>query len=519
MTVIQSRDAAVDLIDDGDTVGIGGFVAVGIPEYLLEALGERYAETGTPGDLTLYHPAAEGDRQGNGISHLVQNGMIKRTIASHWGFTPDLMERIVEEDVGAYNLPFGAMDHLLRDTAAGKPGTITNVGLGTFVDPRQDGAKANDSTTEDLVDLVTLDGEEYLFYRSVPIDVAIIRGTTADENGNITMEREALESNVLAMAQAAHNSGGTVIAQVERVTKTGTLDPRSVAVPSVLVDAVVEAPASHHPQTYAEAYNPAYSGEIKPPASDSPDDAPLSARKIIARRAAMELSSDAVINLGVGVPELIPAVAAEGGIDDEITQTVESGPVGGSASGGISFGTATGHEALVASTQQFDFYDGGGLDFGFLGMAQIDPDGNINVSRFGSQLPGCGGFINITQNADTVVFCGTLTTNGLELDVGNGELAIEREGDQPKFLESVEQITFSGEYAREIDQPVRYVTERAVFDLREDGLTLVEIAPGIDLEADVLDQLECTPAVEDDVAEMNPDLFRAEPLDLTEYVN
>lgn len=519
MTRIQSREAAVDRIDDGDTVGIGGFVAVGIPEYLLEALGERYAETGAPGDLTLYHPAAEGDRQGNGISHLVQDGMIKRTIASHWGFTPDLMERIVEEDVEAYNLPFGAMDHMLRDTAAGKPGTITNVGLGTFVDPRQDGAKANDITTEDLIDVVTLDGEEYLFYRSVPIDVAIIRGTTADENGNITMEREALESNVLTMAQAAHNSGGTVIAQVERTTETGTLDPRSVAVPGVLVDAVVEAPASHHPQTYAEPYNPAYSGEIKPPASDSPDDAPLSARKIIARRAAMELSSDAVINLGVGVPELIPAVAAEGGIDDEITQTVESGPVGGSASGGISFGTATGHEALVASTQQFDFYDGGGLDFGFLGMAQADPAGNINVSRFGSQLPGCGGFINITQNAETVVFCGTLTTNGLELDVGDGELTIEREGDQPKFIDSVEQITFSGEYAREIDQPVRYVTERAVFDLREDGLTLVEVAPGIDLEADVLDQLECTPAIADDVTEMHPDLFRAEPLDLTEYVD
>ncbi|QFU84885.1 acyl CoA:acetate/3-ketoacid CoA transferase [Natronorubrum aibiense] len=519
MTVIQSRETAVELIDDGDTVGIGGFVAVGIPEYLLEGLGERYAETGTPGDLTLYHPAAEGDRQGNGVSHLVQDGMIERTIASHWGFTPDLMERIVEEDVEAYNLPFGAMDHMLRDTAAGKPGTITNVGLGTFVDPRQDGAKANDSTTEDIVDVVTLDGEEYLFYRSVPIDVAIIRGTTADENGNITMEREALESNVLAMAQAAHNSGGTVIAQVERVTETGTLDPRSVAVPGVLVDAVVEAPASHHPQTYAEAYNPAYSGEIKPPASNSPDDAPLSAKKIIARRAAMELSSDAVINLGVGVPELIPAVAAEGGIDDEITQTVESGPVGGSASGGISFGTATGHEALVASTQQFDFYDGGGLDFGFLGMAQVDPAGNINVSRFGSQLPGCGGFINITQNAETVVFCGTLTTKGLEIDVGDGELAIEREGAQPKFLESVEQITFSGEYAREIDQPVRYVTERAVFDLREDGLTLVEVAPGIDLEEDVLDQLECTPAIADDVAEMHPDLFRTEPLDLTEYVD
>ncbi|ELY50434.1 acyl CoA:acetate/3-ketoacid CoA transferase [Natronolimnohabitans innermongolicus] len=524
MSVLQPRDAAIERIEDGDTVGVGGFVAVGIPEYVLEGLGERYAETGSPGDLTLYHPAAEGDRQGRGISHLVQDGMIERTIASHWGFTPDLMERIVANDVEAYNFPFGAMDHLLRDTAAGKPGTLTHVGLGTFVDPRQDGGKANDVTDEDLVNLVMIDGEEYLFYESVPIDVAILRGTTADENGNVTMEREALESNVLAMAQAAHNSGGTVIVQVERVTETGTLDPADVAIPGVLVDAVVEAPASHHPQTYAESYNPAYSGEIRPPTGDAADGGDASVddldeRTIIARRAAMELAADSVINLGVGVPERIPEVAAAGGIADEITQTVESGPIGGSASGGISFGTASGHEALVSSTQQFDFYDGGGLDYGFLGMAQVDAEGNINVSRFGSQLPGCGGFINITQNADQVVFCGTLTAGGLEIDAGDGELSIEREGDQPKFLDAVEQVTFSGEYAREIDQSVVYVTERAVFELREEGLTLVEVAPGVDREADVLDRLECDPIVAEDVAEMDPRLFRAEPMDLTDAID
>ncbi|MGM0388940.1 MAG: CoA-transferase, partial [Natrinema limicola] len=338
MTVRQSREAAVECIDDGDTVGVGGFVAVGIPEYVLEALGERYAETDHPRDLTIYHPAAEGDRQGNGLSHLVQDGMLECTIASHWGFTPDLMEKIVDNEIEAYNLPFGAMDHMLRDTAAGKPGTISHVGLGTFVDPRQEGAKANDITDEDIIELMTIDGEEYLFYHSVPIDVAIIRGTTADENGNITMEREALDSNVLAMAQAAHNSGGTVIAQVERVTESGTLTARDVVVPGVLVDSVVEAPSSHHQQTYAEDYNPAYSGEIKQPTDDDLEPLPIDERTIIARRAAMELEPDSVINLGVGVPELVPVVAAEGGVDDEITQTVESGPVGGAASGGISFG-------------------------------------------------------------------------------------------------------------------------------------------------------------------------------------
>ncbi|ELY81976.1 acyl CoA:acetate/3-ketoacid CoA transferase [Natrinema gari] len=518
MTVRQSREAAIERIDDGDTVGIGGFVAVGLPEYVLEALGERYAETGQPGALTLYHPAAEGDRQGRGLSHLVQDGLLERTIASHWGFTPDLMERIVDNEIEAYNLPFGVMDHMLRDTAAGKPGTISHVGLGTFVDPRQDGAKVNDVTDEDIVELMTVDGEEYLFYHSVPIDVAIIRGTTADKDGNVTMEREALDSNVLAMAQAAHNSGGTVIAQVERVTESGTLTARDVAVPGVLVDSIVEAPPSHHQQTYGDAYNPAYSGEIKQPTDDEREPLPLDARTIIARRAAMELEPDSVINLGVGVPELVPVVAADGGVDDEITQTVESGPVGGAASGGISFGTAVNHEALVSSPQQFDFYDGGGLDIGFLGMAQADAAGNINVSRFGSQLPGCGGFINITQNADKVVFCGTLTTDGLEIATGNGALAIEREGTSPKFVESVEQITFSGEYAVETEQPIVYVTERAVFELSPEGLVLTEIAPGLDPETGVIDEMGFEPLVADELAEMEPQLFVDDPLDLTDAV-
>jgi len=518
MTVRQSREAAIECIDDGDTIGIGGFVAVGIPEYVLEALGERYAETGTPRDLTLYHPAAEGDQQGRGLSHLVQDGMLERTIASHWGFTPDLMEKIVSNEIEAYNLPFGVMDHMLRDTAAGKPGTITHVGLGTFVDPRQDGAKANDITEDDIVELVTFDGEEYLYYRSVPIDVAIIRGTTADEDGNITTEREALDSNTLAMAQAAHNSGGTVIAQVERITESGTLTARDVTVPGVLVDTVVEAPPSHHQQTYAEDYNPAYSGEIKRPTDDGSDGIPLDVRTIIARRAAMELKPNSVINLGVGVPELVPVVAAKGGIDDEITQTVESGPVGGAASGGISFGTASNHHALVSSPQQFDFYDGGGLDMGFLGMAQADAAGNINVSRFGSQLPGCGGFINITQNAEKVVFCGTLTTNGLEIETGSGALSIEREGTSPKFIDSVEQITFSGEYAADIEQPIVYVTERAVFELTEAGLELTEVAPGIDVETDVIDEMGFEPLVADDLDEMDSRLFVDERFDLTDVL-
>src|SRR6056297_2286268 len=294
MALVEPVEEAVACIEDGDTVGIGGFVAVGIPEYVLKALGDRYAASGAPGDLTLYHPAAEGDRQGNGLSHLVQDGMLERVIGSHWGFIPDLMEKVVAGDVEAYNLPFGAMDHLLRDTAAGKPGTITTVGLRTFVDPRQEGAKANDATTEDIVDVKRLNGEEYLFYHAQPLDVAIIRGTTADENGNLTMEREALTANMLATAQAAHNSGGTVIAQVERVTEAGSLSAREIDVPGVVVDTVVEAPSSEHKQTYGEDYSGAYSGEVRVPQDDS-EQAPLTERTVIARRAAMELVPDAVV--------------------------------------------------------------------------------------------------------------------------------------------------------------------------------------------------------------------------------
>ncbi|QRY21703.1 MULTISPECIES: acyl CoA:acetate/3-ketoacid CoA transferase [Halobacterium] len=516
MVTQQSRREAVACVESGDTVGIGGFVATGIPEAVLAALGDRYERTRAPQDLTLYQPAAEGDRQGHGVSHLVQEGMLERTIASHWGFTPDLMAAVVNNEIEAYNLPFGVLDHLLRDTAAGKPGTITHVGLDTFVDPRRDGGKANAVTSEDLVERVTLDGTEYLFYHAVPIDVAVIRGTTADEHGNVTMEREALASNMLALAQAAHNTGGRVIAQVERVTSAGTLAPHDVAVPGVVVDSVVEAPPEDHPQTYGSAYDPAHSGTVRPPAP-STDPLPIDERTIIARRAAMELDAGAVINLGVGIPELVSTAAAEGGVGDAITETVESGPVGGAASGGIEFGTAVNHAALVSSPQQFDFYDGGGLDVGFLGMAQVDAQGNVNVSRFGSQFPGCGGFINITQNAAAVVFCGTLTTGGLSVAVADGTITVTSEGAHSKFVEDVEHVTFSADHALETDQSVVYVTERAVFELTPDGLTLTEVAPGIDPGA-VIAQLGFDPAVADPLGVMPARLFADAPPDLTDVV-
>ncbi len=510
-------ETAIEAIDDGDTVGIGGFVAVGIAERVLRTLGEQFDETGQPKNLTLYHPAAEGDMQGAGLDHLAYPDMIERIIGSHWGFLPDIMDLIMENEVEAYNFPFGVMDQLVRDMGAGKPGTVSNVGLGTFADPRHEGGKANDVTDEQLVEVVELGGEEQLFYEAQPLDVAIIRGTTADENGNITMEREALLSNHLATARAAANNDGIVIAQVERVTRVDAHSPKEVAVPGVMVDYVVTAPPEEHPQTYAEPYSGEFSGEIKRPSLDD-NSSKLDERKVIARRAAMELEADSVINLGVGMPESISPVASEGGIDDEITQTVECGPIGGSASGGINFGTAVNHEALVTSPQQFDFYDGGGLDFGFLGMAQVDPMGNVNVSKFETEIPGCGGFPNITTNAEKVVYLGAMTAGGLEVDIGGGEIEIESEGETQKFLDEIGQITWNGEYALERGQDVVYVTERGVFELQPEGLTLTEVAPGMEPD-DVTDAMGFEPNVADDLEEMEPALFKADPMDLTQYIN
>lgn len=512
-----SAETAIETINDGDTIGVGGFVAVGIAERIFRTLGEQFEATGHPKDLTLYHPAAEGDMEGAGLDHLAYPDMIERIIGSHWGFLPETMDLIMNDDVEAYNFPFGVMDQLVRDMGAGKPGTISNVGLGTFADPRQEGGKANDAAEEQLVEVVEIGGEEQLFYQAQPLDVAVIRGTTADENGNITMEREALHSNHLATARAATNNDGIVIAQVERITRVDAHSPKEVVVPGVMVDYVVTAPEEEHPQTYAEPYSAEFSGEVKRP-SLGDDTSELTERKVIARRAAMELESDSVINLGVGMPESIPPVASEGAIDDEITQTVECGPIGGSASGGINFGTAVNHEALVSSPQQFDFYDGGGLDFGFLGMAQVDPMGNVNVSKFEDSIPGCGGFPNITTNAEKVVYLGTMTAGGLEVDIGGGDISIHSEGDTRKFLQDIEQITWNGEYAIDRGQEVIYVTERSVFELREDGITLVEIAPGLDLK-DISDAMGFEPNVTNDLKEMNPDLFREDPMDMTEYVN
>jgi propionate CoA-transferase len=511
---IVSVKEAVAIVRDGDTFACSGFGTNGVPEELALALAERFRQTGHPRNLTMLFGGGPGDGGERGLNSLALEGMLARVIGGHYGLIPKMGRLALEGRVEAYNLPLGVISHMYRDIAQGLPGTVSRVGLGTFVDPRLEGGKINSRTTEELVEVIRLGGEEMLYYRAPRIQVAFIRGTTADPEGNIVMERETLTQDTLPIAMAAKNSGGFVIAQVERIAEHGSLHPRRVAVPGILVDCLVVARPEYHVQTFGSAYNPAYSSEIRVPL-DALVPMPLDERKLIARRAAFELVPNAVVNLGIGMPEGVASIANEERILKYMTLTAEPGVIGGVPASGLDFGAAVNPDAIIDMNQQFDFYDGGGLDLAVLGLAQCDAGGNVNVSRFGPKLAGAGGFINITQNARKVVFVGTFTAGGLQIRIESGKLRIEKEGKAKKFLRRVEQITFSGKHALEGGRPVLYVTERCVFRLTREGLELAEVAPGVDIERDILAHMDFKPVIKHPEV-MDRAIFQAAPMGLKE---
>jgi len=513
--VIPAADA-VALIQDGDVLASTGYGGNGTPDQLFVELEKRFLETGHPRDLTLVYAGGQGDGKEKGLNRLGHEGLLKRVIGGHYGLMPKIEKMAVENRIEAYNLPEGVITHLYRDIAAGKPGTLSKVGIGTFVDPRIEGGKVNAAAIEDIVELVTLGGEECLFFKAFPINVAFVRGTTADPNGNITTEKEALRLEDLSMALAAKNSGGIVLCQVERIAETGSLDARRVRIPGTLVDSVIVAEPEHHTQNYGTGYNPALSGEMRVPLESVPT-LPLDEKKVIARRAAVELLPNSVINLGIGLPDAVGRVANEERIQDLLTFIIDPGVFGGVPLGGLDFGAAVNFSATIDHPYAFDFIDGGGLDAACLGFAECDRTGSINASRFANRIAGCGGFINISQNAKKVLFVGTFTSGGLEVELGDGEVRIVKEGKFSKFVDAVGQITFSGPVAAELEQQVYYITERCVFRLSRDGLELIEIAPGIDLEEDILARMPFKPVMRN-VGAMDAALFRKPSLGLRDHM-
>ena len=432
---VITAEQAIALVNDGDVVCTTGFVQSCVPEMLHAALEKRYVDTQSPKGLTLIMCAGAGDSKGLGTGRLHHEGLLARVIAANFGRMPKVAQAAQNNKIQGYNLPQGVISKLYRSCASGSPGLFTKVGLHTYVDPRLGGGKVNEVTTEDIVKLVEVEGQEWLFYKATPIDVALIRATSADPSGNLSMEKEALTLDCLAQAMAAHNNGGIVIAQVERIVAPGSLKPKDVRVPGILVDCVVVAdPPEMHRMNYGVHYNPALSGAIRVPVDHMPR-MELDERKIIARRAAFELPLNGAINLGVGAPDGVASVASEEQVTPFLTMTTEAGAIGGVLAGGSNFGSSANADSVIDQNQMFDFYHGGGLDLTCLGIAEVDEQGNVNTSKFGGKLNGCGGFIDISQNSRAVVFAGTFTAGGLDIAVEDGKLKIVKEGRARKFVQ------------------------------------------------------------------------------------
>jgi propionate CoA-transferase len=502
-----TAEAAAALIKDGDTVAlIGGGGGLVEATCLHEAIEKRFLATSHPRGLTLVHSLGIGDRKVRGVNRFAHEGMVRRVYGGHWVWSPRMQQLAKDNKIEAYVLPGGVAMQLFREIGAGRPGLFTHVGLGTFVDPRVDGGRMNSAAKDAVAEVVTIDGRELLRYKPFPVNVAVIRGSFADAHGNVSLDQEPANVDIYAAALAAHNSGGKVIVQVRTAVEVGTLPARSVRVPGAIVDAVVVDPAQS--MGYDVVYDPTMSGEMKgPPSPVVPQ--PFTVRQLIARRAADELVDGTVLNYGFGIPDGVAKLIAERGHLDRYYQTIEHGTYGGELLEGSLFGYARNATAMIDGPSQFDFYSGGGLDLAFLGFGEIDRAGNVNVSKLGGVTVGPGGFIDIAQNAKKVVFCGTFDAKGTQLEIGAGRLRIVRNGEVGKFVTNVEQITYSGREALKRGQEVVYVTERAVFRLTQDGLTLTEIAPGVDVRRDVIERMQFAPHVPRDPALMTAAHFNA----------
>lgn len=501
---------AAAMIRDNSTVATIGMTLVSAAETVLTAIEQRFLETGHPKGLTLVHSCGQSDRD-RGIQHFAHETMLTRIIGGHWGLQPQMMQLIADNKILAYCIPQGQFAQLYRSMAGGEPGKITQVGLGTFIDPRIEGGKMNELTKSapDISEVVTIGGVEYLCYKPIPLDFCIIRGTCVDENGNLTTDEEAMQLEVFSAVMACKKFGGKVIAQAKYQVKAGTLHCKKVIVPGVFIDAVVLCPnpEEDHRQTHSFFMNPAYCGDIKAPAAAG-DLLPLSLRKVIGRRALMELAPDDILNVGTGIPnDVVGPIIAEEGLSEEVVITVESGIYGGIPLGGVDFGIAKNQFALIRHDDQFDYYNGPGADITYMGAGEVDAMGNVNATRLGSKPTGAGGFIDITTNARHVVFCSSFTAKGLDCSFKGGKLHINQEGSLIKFVNKIKQISYNGESASKKRQKMHYVTERAVFELRPEGLTLTEIAPGIDLQTQILDLMEFCPVISPDLKEMNPAIF------------